>query len=138
MEKTIYLKIIYSRFSSSFPSLLIVELRSGAANIGQKQFSALPLSLSVTRLPELNLTDAEALSYALILLIIICYAAEEGGQIEKSTRMLCSDSGIENEGEKKTWNGSWCGSFNNHVLSFPDIFTGNEKKQNTEWPRGFI
>lgn len=41
--------------------------------------------------------------------------------------MCCADSGIENEGEKKTWNGSWCGSFNNPVLSFPDIFTGNEK-----------
>jgi len=44
----------------------------------------LPLSLSVTRLPKLNLADARALSYALILLIIICYAAEEGGQIEKA------------------------------------------------------
>lgn len=71
--------------SFSVPPALIAELRhSSAAYRGQKQFSALPLSLSVTRLPKLNLTDAEALSYALIPLIIICYAAEEGGQIEKA------------------------------------------------------
>lgn len=53
-------------------------------HIERKQFSAFLLSLSVTRLPELNLTDAEALSYALIPVIIICNAAEEGGQIEKA------------------------------------------------------
>lgn len=62
----------------SLPPVLIAELSA------KKQFSALPLSLSVTQLPKLNLTDAEALSYALILLIIICHAAEEGGQIEKA------------------------------------------------------
>lgn len=118
--------------SFSIPPALFAELRySSAAYRGQKQFSALPLSLSVTRLPKLNLTDAEALSYALILLIIICYAAEEGGQLGKSTRMLCTDSGLEKEGgQSKTWNVLWCGSFNNPVLSFSDISTENEKAEN--------
>lgn len=57
---------------------------SSTAYREQKQFSALLLSVLVTQLPKLNLTDAEALLYALILLIIICYAAEEGEQIEKA------------------------------------------------------
>lgn len=115
--------------------MLIAELRySSAAYIGQKQFSASPLSLSVTQLPKLNLTDAEALSYALILLIIICYAAEEGGQIEKAPEctapIVASRVGVGGRGADKTWNGLWCGSFNNPVLSFPDIFTEYEKTQN--------
>lgn len=44
--------------------------------------------------------------------------------------MLCTDSGFEREGESKTWNVLWCGSFNNPVLSFPDISTKYEKAEN--------
>lgn len=117
--------------SFSVPPALIAELRySRAAYREQKQFSALPLSLSVTRLPKLNLTDAEALSYALILLIIICYAAEEGGQIEKAPECYALIAALRKRGESKTWNVLWCGSFNNPVLSFPDISTEFEKAEN--------
>lgn len=44
--------------------------------------------------------------------------------------MLVTDSGNEREGELKTWNNLWCGSFNNPVLSFPDISTKYEKAEN--------
>lgn len=43
------------------------------------------------QLRRLNITGAKALSYALILLIMIYHAAEERGQIE-SSRMLFTDS----------------------------------------------
>lgn len=116
--------------SFSVPPALIAELRhSSAAYRGQKQFSALPLSLSVTRLPKLNLTDAEALSYALIPLIIICYAAEEGGQIEKAPECYALIVALRKEGESKTWNVLWCGSFSTTLCCPSQTFPLNMKKQ---------
>lgn len=41
--------------------------------------------------------------------------------------MLFTDSSNERERERKTW---WCGSFNNPVLSFPDISTKYESAEN--------
>lgn len=84
--------------------VLIAELRiSSAPHREQKQFSPFPLSLSVTQLPKLNLIDAEVLSYALILLIIICHAAEEGGQIQNAPECV-SLIVAKRERERKTWN----------------------------------
>lgn len=67
----------------------------------------MPLSLSVTRLPKLNLADAEALSYALILLIIFCHAAEKGGQIEKAPECYALMVAFRERGRERL--GTLCG-----------------------------
>lgn len=109
--------------------VLIAELRiSSAPHREQKQFSPFPLSLSVTRLPKLNLIDAEVLSYALILLIIICHAAEEGGQIENAPECVLLIVAKRERGSIRL--GTLSGVGVSATLCCPSqIFPLNQKKQ---------